>query len=149
MTVRGCTGRNLDQGGGGGGVGTEGEPDLCVLGAKANPQPELWMMPKANQPSLVLVVGGVELAPKVNQSSTSWVPKVNPQRELWVVPKANQPSLVLEVERVELAQMVNQNSLHQGKEVEKNSHHQAAESQCCPLESPPFSSFLPWSPQGR
>ena len=29
--------KNLDQGGGGGGVGTVGEPDLCVLGAKGEP----------------------------------------------------------------------------------------------------------------
>ena len=90
-----------------------------------------------------------ELALKVNQSFVCWAPKANQKPELWMVPKENQPSLVLEVERVELVQMVNQISPHQGMEVEENSHGQAAESQCCPLESPPFFSFLPWSPQGR
>ena len=33
MKVQGWLGRHLDQGGGGGGVGTVGEPELCMLGA--------------------------------------------------------------------------------------------------------------------
>ena len=37
MTVRGCAGRHLDQGGGGGGVGTEGEPELRVLVTEGKP----------------------------------------------------------------------------------------------------------------
>ena len=37
MTVRGWLGRYLDQGGGGGGDGTEGEPELRGLGAKGEP----------------------------------------------------------------------------------------------------------------
>ena len=37
MTVRGWLGRNLDQGGGGGGDGTEGEPELRGLGAEGEP----------------------------------------------------------------------------------------------------------------
>ena len=38
--------------------------------------------------------------------------------------------------------MVNQSSAHQGKEEENKLLHQAAETQRCPLESQPFSSFL-------
>ena len=86
------------------------------------------------------------MAPKVNQSSACWAPKANPKCKLWVVPRANQPSLVNEVERLELAPVVNQSSAHRGKEAEKDSHHQAAETQRFPLESLPFSSSLPWSP---
>ena len=82
---------------GAGGVGTEGEPELCILGAEGKP--------------IALKVGGAE-----------------------------------EVEGVELAPMVNQGSAHQGKEEENKLLHQAAETQRCPLESQPFSSFLPWSP---
>ena len=37
MTVRGWLGRYLDQGGGGGGVGTIGEPELRMLGAIGEP----------------------------------------------------------------------------------------------------------------
>ena len=37
MTVRGCAGRNLDLGGGSGGVGTESEPVLHVLCAEGKP----------------------------------------------------------------------------------------------------------------
>ena len=35
---------------------------------KANPQPGLWVVPKASQPSLVVVGVGVELTPMGNQS---------------------------------------------------------------------------------
>ena len=98
---------------------------------------------------MVLEVEWVELAPMMNQSSSCWAPKANPQRGLWAEPSANQLSLVLEVEGVELVPMMNQSSAHQGKEAEKDSLHQAAETQRCPLESQPFSSFLLWSPSGR
>ena len=37
MTVRGWLGRYLDQGGGGGGDGTVGEPELRVMGAVGEP----------------------------------------------------------------------------------------------------------------
>ena len=66
---------------------------------EAHPQAELWVVPK---PSMVVVVG-VELAPKVNQSYACWAPKANQKCKLWVVPRANQPGLVNEVERLELA----------------------------------------------
>ena len=42
MTVRGCLGRWTDQGGGGGGDGTRGEPDLCGLGPVG--EPTAWTM---------------------------------------------------------------------------------------------------------
>ena len=37
MTVRECHDRNLDHSGGGGGVGTKGEPELRMLGAEGEP----------------------------------------------------------------------------------------------------------------
>ena len=37
VTVRRWAGRHLDQGGGGGGVGTEGESELHVMGARGTP----------------------------------------------------------------------------------------------------------------
>ena len=80
MTVRGYHGRNLDHrvvl------VVEELAPKVNQSSAywvpKANPQRGLWVVLKANQPSLVLLLVGVELAPKVNQSSASWAPKANP-----------------------------------------------------------------------
>ena len=94
------------------------------------------MVPKANQPSLVLV----ELAPKVNN-----------EQELCILGAEGKPIALKvggaeEVEGVELAPMVYQSSAHQGKEEENKLLHQAAETQRCALESQPFSSFLPWSP---
>ena len=100
--MRGCAGRDSDQGGGGaGGVGTEGEPELRVLVDEG--KPAAWTVGGAEGKQAKFGGDGLELAPKAN-----------PQRELWVVPKANLPSMVLEVEGVELASMVNQSSTCNG-----------------------------------
>ena len=45
MTVQGCLGRYFDQGGGGGGVGTIGEQEVCMLGAKG--EPTVWTVGEA------------------------------------------------------------------------------------------------------
>ena len=88
-----------------------------------------------------VVVVEEELAPRVNQSSACWALKA------WTVDGAEgKPA---KFGAVGAGGGDGTNMVNQGMEAEKDSLHQAAESQRCPLENQPFSSFLPCSPQWR